>query len=134
MLPMSNEVGAQGYDEPALFTAAQLLDWRRKSGTYPLPRLPEAAVLTHQHSLLPKRPWLRRHAGRGLSFEVYPLRKGAVALVGCQGVGCPATAVVIEELAVVGVPGLVPLALAGSLDRDIPSGSIVVVQGALTAD
>src|SRR5688572_10040993 len=134
MLAMSNQVEAQGQNEPALFTAAQVLDWRSKSGSYHLPKLPEAAILTHQLSLLPRRPWLHRRAGRGLSFEVRSLQEADVTLVGCRGVGGPATAVVVEELAAVGVRRLIAIDIAGSLDAAIPSGSVVVIRGTLAAD
>jgi uridine phosphorylase len=128
---VSEEIAASDHGEPALLTAARLLEWRSRLEGYAPPELPDAAILTHQRSLLPKRPRFSRY-GRGISGEVRSY--SGISLVGCTGVGGPATAVVIEELAVAGVRRLITIDIAGSLDRDVPSGRIVLVKGAIAAD
>jgi uridine phosphorylase len=128
---VSDEVSARDYSEPALLTAAGFLEWRARSGNHAMPALPEGAILTHQGSLLPKRPRFS-HYGRGLSADVRSY--DGVSLVGCTGVGGPATAVVVEELAVAGVRRLIAVDIAGSVDRDVPSGRVVLINGAIAAD
>jgi uridine phosphorylase len=101
----------------------------------PLPSLPEGAILTHQGYLLPRRwPWKRDARRRFFSFDLRLLSAGAVVLAGVRGVGAPATAIAVEEMAVTGVRGLVAVDIAGSLTPDVPSGSIVLATRAVACD
>src|SRR5690606_1841213 len=98
----------------------------------PLPRLPGAAVLTHQAQLLPRRrPWQRAPRARAFSFDLRELADGAALLAGVRGVGAPATAVAGEELAVAAVARLCVVRLAGSLLEAVPAGGAVLARDAL---
>ena len=122
------------HDEPML-TAARMLEWRRAATNAPLPRLPEAAILTHQRFLLPRRlPWRRDPVWRYFSFDARPLAGGAVTLAAVRGVGAPATAIAIEELVAAGVHRLVAIDIAGSIDAGVRSGDAVLVESALACD
>jgi uridine phosphorylase len=121
-------------DEP-LLTASKLLTWRSTRAGITLPRLPEAAVLTHQRSLLPRRLFWRRDPIAGLfSFDSRSIAGGAVTLACVRGVGAPATAGAIEELAATGVRRLIAVDIGGSIVPGLSSGAALLVDGALACD
>jgi uridine phosphorylase len=116
---------------PGLLTARRLLEWRREA----LPRASEAVLLTHQTRLLRSlAPRFRTRALKGLSAEVRPVAGGQLAVAGKLGVGGPATAVLVEELAVAGVRAIVAVDIAASIDLGLYSGSLVLASTALCGD
>jgi uridine phosphorylase len=129
------EATRTAHDEP-LLTAANMLAWRHAQANAPITRLPEAAILTHQRFLLPRRrlPWRRDPSSHAFSFDTRPLAHGAIILAGVRGVGAPATAIAIEELAAAGVRRLVALGIGGSIDTAVRSGEVVVVDRAIACD
>ncbi len=118
---MSKEADAPRRNaEPALLTAAKKIEWIRSQTNAPKPGLTEAAILTHQISLLGRHwPWQRGRSAKSLSFDVRrkTSTRGAITIVGLRGIGGAATAVAIEEMAVVGVKKLVAIDIAGSIAR-----------------
>lgn len=133
---MSRETQPEALPSGVL-TAADVIAWRCAQAGVPVPQLPATAVLTHQGSLLGRRrPWNRDASLRCLSFEVRRLQVAGqpVVVAGCRGVGAPATAVAIEELATVGVRRILAIDIAGSLDPGVRSGDIVVVERVLSGD
>ena len=117
-------------------SAARMLAWRADQLKLELPSLPEAALLTHQPGLLRRRLELSRPASlRVLSFYARTERFGnkSAVLAACN-VGAPASAIAVEELAALGTKRLLVLDIAGSFEADLPSGTTVVVQGALCGD
>jgi uridine phosphorylase len=122
-------------EDVPLLTAAKLLEWRREKAGLALPRLPESAILTHQAYLLPRRrPWERPESQSSFSFELRPSSNGRPALAVVRGVGAPATAIAVEELAVAGVRRLVAVDVAGSLVAKVRSGAVVLVARAIACD
>ena len=122
-----------GPDQPML-TAAKLLAWRHGTAGE-VPQLPQAAVLTHQRFLLPRRmPWRRNPSLPGFSFDAHRLAGGAVILAGVRGVGAPATAIAVEELAASGVRRIIAVDVAGGIDATLPSGSTVLIESAIACD
>ena len=123
--------------EPGLLSAADVIAWRAQKANAPVSRLPDAAILTHQTSLLGRRhAWSRDALAKLLSFDVRRLggRQRAVLLAGCRGVGAPATAVAVEELAAVGLRRLIAIDVAGSLDPALQSSSVVLIDAAMADD
>jgi uridine phosphorylase len=121
--------------EPGVLTASGLIEARRTAGL-PLPSVGESVIFTHESSLLGRRmPWDRRNPAGALSVDVEPAAgiKG-IWLARCRGVGGPAAAIAIEELAVAGVRRLVRVDLCGSLDLKAPCGQAVLIEGAIVAD
>lgn len=123
--------------KPGLLTARKMLEWRRRTGRLDRVRVPDAVILTHQGALFRA---LRPHFGRGrqsgLLCELYVTgtRRHKLGMAGNFGVGGPATAVVVEELAEIGAQEIVAVDLAASLYAEIPSGTIVLVSDAHAGD
>ena len=121
-------------DEP-LLTASKKLAWRSTEARVSVPRLPEAAILTHQRFLLPRRlPWRRDPAAGLFSFESRSIAGGAVTLACVRGVGAPATAVAIEELGAAGVRRLIAVDIGGSIVAGLSSGAALLVEDARACD
>ena len=123
--------------QPGLLTARKMLEWRRNTGRMGRIRVPESVILTHQASLFKAlTPLLRGSRQRGLFCDLYVLgaRGGRLGIAGNFGVGGAPTAVVVEELAAVGVSEIVAVDLAASLYADVPSGTIVLISDAVCED
>jgi uridine phosphorylase len=120
--------------EPSLLTAGRLLDWQRAQGRR-IEAVASAVLLTHQESLFASlRPRLRR-SRPGLLARTFTLRRGAAAVTVAAGfgVGGPATAMAVEELAALGARRIVAVDAAASLVPQLPSGSLLLAMDAVAA-
>lgn len=120
--------------QPGLLTARKMLEWRRSTGRLGRIRVPGGVILTHQASLFKAMtPRLGGGRQKGLFCDFY-LLNARLGLAGNFGVGGAPTAVVIEELAAIGVRQIVAVDLAASLYAEVPSGTIVLVSDAVCED
>ena len=119
--------------QPGLLSASRMLEWRRATGRLGRIRAPESVILTHQASLfqaLAPRFGRGRQPGLHCDLRLLSQKRGGLGITGGFGIGGPATAVVVEELAAVGVREIVAVDLAASLCAEVPSGAIVLVSDA----
>ena len=96
--------------------------------------LPPTAMLCYQSSLWRKiGRWPYSWAGRvqGLMGELRRPYGQGLCWLGAFGVGAPATAVAVEQLAARGVQRIVAVGLAGGLTADLPAGAVVLASRAL---
>ena len=113
-----------------LFTAVDFSRyWAKRTGLAP-PRPPRSVVLLfgrHRwHSYLSR----RYRGARDPRTDVYRVRDGVgVTLV--DGPGAPLAAIVVEELAALGVRRFVIVGIAGSLQPELRAGCLVLCNGAL---
>lgn len=120
-------------DEP-VFTARDILAYRRGRGLIPDFTPPETVVVCYSR-------WLMAHAARrhrarrvgGFSAELLRLEAaaGRVAVAGNFGIGGPATAGVVEELAALGVRRFVIVGSAGGLQPDLHPGDLLLAERAV---
>lgn len=99
-----------------------------------LPTLPPTAMLCYQNSLWRKiGRWPFSRAGRvqGLMGELRRPYGQGMCWLGAFGVGAPATAVAVEQVAARGVQRIVAVGLAGGLTADLSAGSVVLASRAL---
>ena len=112
---------------PNKYTGRPLLTAEALAPAAP-PLLP-TAMLCYQNSLWRKVgrwPFSRAGRGQGLMGELrLPYGQG-LCWLGAFGVGAPATAVAVEQLAARGVQRIVAVGLAGGLTADLPAGAVVV--------
>jgi uridine phosphorylase len=119
---------------PTLFTAAHQLEQLRNPGMLPIIPSLERVVLLHQAGSLraiARKYRLRR--ARGFHKELYLLREkgGTIGVVTNFGVGAPASAVIIEELAVLGIKKLITLGIAGGLQEHMQPGDLAICERAI---
>jgi hypothetical protein len=69
-------------------------------------------------------------SGRGLPVAL-PSTGGRVGLLGGFGIGAPAAAAALEELAALGTSAVVSVGTAGSLQRDLKPGDLVLCDAAI---
>jgi uridine phosphorylase len=120
-------------DQP-IFTAADLLAYRKAQGTISNVTPPEAAVLCF-HSGALRRAVRKRRVKKlsGFFGETYLVREaaGKVALVGNFGIGAPSAVVALEDLAAFGVKRFLATGIAGGLQNSLRCGDIVVCTQAI---
>ena len=122
--------------EEAMFTPADFAAYLRRSGALDSYQPPAGVVLCYQRSLYNhvlqaeglKSPG-RSGALHGL--VLLPSTGGRVGLLGQFGIGAPAAAAALEELAAMGTSAFVSVGTAGSLQRDLNIGDLVLCKAAI---
>ncbi|HOX17633.1 MAG TPA: nucleoside phosphorylase [Spirochaetales bacterium] len=131
---MSIPLSKAKYASRAVFSPRDFIDYARRSGFLGDAPAPAAAILCYQRSLFDyvrANHAVEAHPDYFGSNLQYLLDSGrSVALVGRFGVGAPAAAVMLEELAAWGVERFVSIGTAGALVEGLEIGSIVVCEGA----
>ena len=136
MSPASYPNFAGKHAEEAMFTPADFAAYLRRAGALDSYQPPAGVVLCYQRSLYDhvlraeglKRPE-RQGALHGLLL--LPSTGGRVGLLGQVGIGAPAAAAALEELAAMGTSAFVSVGTAGSLQRDLDIGDLVLCEAAI---
>jgi uridine phosphorylase len=116
----------------ALFTAADFLAYLRRVGARDDTPAPHGVVLCYQRSLYDH---VLRTEGverprRALPVAL-PSTGGRVGLLGRFGIGAPAATTAVEELAALGTSAVVSVGTAGTLQRDLKPGDLVLCEAAV---
>ncbi len=129
-----NFAGKHG--EEAIFTPADFAAYLRRVGALEAYEAPAGAVLCYQRSLYNHvlrieglKPPERRGALHGILR--LPSTAGRVGLLGQFGIGAPAAAAALEELAAMGTSAFVSVGTAGSLQSDLDVGDLVLCEAAI---
>lgn len=121
--------------EDPFFTPAEYLEYARRVGRIPALDPPEAVIICYQRSIydhvLRAEGLVRRDLRVLHGLAPLAATEGRVAVVGGFGIGAPVAAIVLEELAAVGVRRFVSMGTAGSLQRDCGIGDVVVCERAI---
>jgi phosphorylase superfamily protein len=121
--------------EEALFSPADFVAYLRGVGAWEEHEAPAGVVLCYQRSLYEHA--LRAEGlappGREGALGMVPLPStgGRIGLLGRFGIGAPGAAASLEELAAAGTPAFVSIGTAGSLQRDLAVGDLVLCQAAI---
>jgi uridine phosphorylase len=116
----------------AMFTAADFVAYLRRVGVRDDTPAPGGVVLCYQRSLYDH---VLRSEGlapsrRGLPVAL-PSTGGRIGLLGQFGIGAPAATGALEELAALGTTAVVSVGTAGSLQRDLKPGDMVLCEAAI---
>jgi len=116
----------------ALFTASDFLAYLRRVGARDDAPGPAGAVLCYQRSLYDH---VLRTEGverprRALPVPL-PSTGGRVGLLGRFGIGAPAATAALEELAALGTSAVISVGTAGSLQRNLKPGDLVLCEAAI---
>ena len=116
----------------ALFTASDFLAYLRRVGARDDTPAPDGVVLCFQRSLYDH---ILRTEGVERSRRALPVplpsTGGRVGLLGRFGIGAPAATAAVEELAALGTSAVVSVGTAGSLQRDLKPGDLVLCEAAV---
>jgi uridine phosphorylase len=123
-------------DEP-IFSAADLLAYKRERGILPNTTPPRTVIFTFQKSLI---DYVTRHHPTkkvgGFYGELFLLKQtgGQAGVMGNFGVGAPVTAALADELAAFGVRQFAAIGLAGGLGQNLKPGDLVIGERALRGE
>jgi Phosphorylase superfamily len=122
--------------EEAIFTPADFAAYLGRIGALSDYRPPAGVVLCYQQSLYQhvlRAEGLQDPARRGALFRVLPLPStgGRIGLLGRIGIGAPAAVAAMEDLAAMGTSAFVSVGSAGSLQRDLNVGDLVLCESAI---
>lgn len=122
--------------EEAMFTPADFTAYLRQVGRLDGYEPPAGVVLCYQRSLHEHilrleglRPTGNHGSVRGLLR--LPSTGGRIGILGQFGIGAPTAAAAVEELAAMGTPAFVSIGTAGSLQRDLNAGDLVLCDAAI---
>ena len=121
--------------EEAMFTPADFVAYLRRVGALGEYEPPDGIVLCYQRSLFDHvlsaegLERSRQRAFRGM--QRLPSTQGRIGVVGQFGIGAPAAAAALEELAALGTTRFISIGTAGSLQRDLHIGDVVVCENAI---
>ena len=119
-----------------MFTPADFVAYLRRAGAVDSYQPPAGVVLCYQRSLyhhVLKAEGLKSPARQGAlhGLLLLPSTGGRVGLLGQFGIGAPAAAAALEELAAMGTGAFVSVGTAGSLQRDLDIGDLVLCEAAI---
>jgi uridine phosphorylase len=122
--------------EEAMFTPADFAAYLRRAGTLGSYQPPAGVVLCYQRSLYDhvlQADSLTSPGRQGAlhGLLLLPSTGGRVGLLGQFGIGAPAAAAALEELAAMGTSAFVSVGTAGSLQRDLGIGDLVLCEAAI---
>ena len=119
-----------------MFTPADFVAYLRRAGTLDSYQPPAGVVLCYQRSLYDhvlQAEGLTSPGRQGAlhGLLLLPSTGGRVGLLGRFGIGAPAAAAALEELAAMGTSAFVSVGTAGSLQRDLAIGDLVLCEAAI---
>ena len=120
----------------AIFTPADFTAYLRRTGALRDYAPPAGVVLCYQRSLydhVVAAEGLKPAERRGALHRMLPLPStgGRIGLLGQFGIGAPAAAAVVEDLAAMGTPAFISIGTAGSLQREVNIGDLVLCEAAI---
>jgi len=124
-------------EREALFEPSEFLAYLNRVGVALSQReAPDAVILSYQKSLADhvRQSYpcekARGYFGQHIYYIELPASKKNLAIASNFGVGAPAAAVMLEELIAWGVREFVSIGFAGSLQKDLVPGSLVICDSA----
>jgi uridine phosphorylase len=122
--------------EEAIFSPADFVAYLRQAGALTAVEPPAGVVFCYQRSLynhVLRTEGLRPPERRGALHGIVPLPStgGRVGLLFQSGIGAPAAAAALEELAALGTSSFISIGTAGSLQRDLRPGELVLCESAI---
>ncbi len=122
------------HTKDSMFTPREYMTYLRKIGKYPSFRPPIGVIFCFQRKLL---EYIVKHHKTtkvdAFSGEMYLLdeTEGKIAIIGKFGIGSPAVVTLLEELIAFGVKKFMSIGTAGTLQKEIRIGSLIVCEKAI---
>jgi len=118
----------------SMFTPSEFMEYQKKLGKYPKIKVPTGIIFCYQKSLLDY--IIKNHKtekAEGFHGDLYLLgdTNNKIALFGNFGIGSPVAVALFEELIAFGVEKFISIGTAGTLQKHIDIGSIVVCNRAI---
>jgi uridine phosphorylase len=120
-----------------ILTAKELLAYRRANGALPDFSPPRAVIFAPQKSLASY--VLRKHATKQIKgflgeFHLLKHTKGEIAISTGFGIGAPVVAGLADEFVALGVTQFALIGMAGALQSNLQTGSLILSTGAIRGE
>ncbi len=122
------------HTKDSMFTPREYLAYLKKRGKYPHFKPPIGVIFCYQKELIEY--ILKYHKTTrvdGFNSEMYLLNEtdGRIAIIGKFGIGSPSVVTLLEELIAFGVKKFISIGTAGTLQKEIKVGSLIVCEKAI---
>lgn len=120
--------------EESMISPSEFMDYQKEQGTYPKFKKPEGVIFCYQNRLM--KYVLENHKTTkvdGFYGEMYLLdeTEGKIAIIGRFGIGSPVAVTLLEELIAFGIKKFISVGTAGTLQKDIEIGSLMLCNRAI---
>lgn len=122
------------HSKDALFSPDDYINYLKKMGKFPQFKIPESIIFCYQKSILDyaiQKDTVSQLKGLYNKFYAIKGTKGKVAILGGFGRGAPAAATVLEELIAFGSKKFISIGTAGTLQKKIDIGNLVICNKAI---
>jgi uridine phosphorylase len=124
-------------DNDPVLKPSELLAWRRANGQLPSFPVPRAVIFIPQKSLADY--ILRRHSTKQIKgflgeFHILKRTDGQIAISTGFGIGAPVIAGLTDEFAALGVEKFVLVGMAGGIQPELNTGSLVISTTAIRGE
>lgn len=122
------------YKKTPMFTASQFMAYMKSIGKYPKFKPPIGVIFCYQKSLM--QYILKNHKTtkiEGFGGEMYLLNETSkkIAVIGNFGIGAPIAVSILEELIAFGVKKFISIGTAGTLQKNIKIGDLIICDKAI---
>jgi len=122
------------YKEEPLFTPKEFLEYKKKLNKHPKFKPPIGVIFCYSKRLLNfaiKNYKVKKADGFGGEFYLLKETNNEIGIIGNFGVGAPIVSTLMEEFIAFGVKRFLSIGEAGSLQKDLKVGCIVVCEKAI---
>ena len=122
------------HTKDSMFTPGEYMTYLKKRGKYPTFKPPTGVIFCYQRKLM---EYILKHHKTtkvdGFNGEMYLLNEteGKIAIIGKFGIGSPVVVTLLEELIAFGVKRFISIGTAGTLQKNIKVGSLMVCEKAI---
>jgi len=120
--------------EDSIISPSEFMEYQKEQGKYPTFKKPEGLIFCYQKSLI--QYVLENHKTtkvEGFYGEMYLLdeTEGKLAIIGKFGIGAPVVVTLFEELIAFGIKKFISIGTAGTLQKHIKIGSLMLCDRAI---
>jgi uridine phosphorylase len=122
------------HSEKPLFQAKDFLNYQKKVGGLPNIKLPKKAIMCYSRSIL--KYILENYKTEevpGFNYSIYIIntKDNPICICGNFGTGAPCSITVLEELIGLGIKDIISIGTAGTLQKNINIGDIILCDKAI---
>ncbi len=128
------------HSKDSMFSPSEFLDYQKKTGEYPKFKPPIGVIFCYDNRLL---QYIKKNhnvtkienplGDPSLSIEFYLIDEAErkIAVIGGFGIGAPVAVAFLEELIAFGVKNFISIGTAGTLQKNIKIGSLMICEKAI---
>ena len=119
--------------QDSMISPEEFMQYRKKTGTYPRYKAPKGVIICYHKSLM--QYIVKEHKAKNVdgfcNMHLLPETGNQIGVIGDFGIGAPPAVVLLEELIAFGVKKFISVGSAGTLQKNLKIGSLVVCERAI---